>query len=56
MIKVTPTTGSLGAEISGIDLRKTLTEAEFEAIQRALVNHLVIFFRDQNIEPQHHVG
>jgi taurine dioxygenase len=56
MIKVTPTTGSLGAEITGIDLRKTLSESEFEALQDALVKHLVIFFRDQDIEPQHHVA
>jgi taurine dioxygenase len=39
----------LGAEISGVDLRKPLSEAQFKAIEAALVEHELIIFRDQDI-------
>lgn len=39
----------LGAEIRGIDLAQPLTPETFEAIHGALMENLVIFFRDQHI-------
>ncbi len=42
-------TPAIGAEVSGIDLRGELDDAAFEAIQAALVEHHVIFFRDQTL-------
>ncbi|HET7670778.1 MAG TPA: TauD/TfdA family dioxygenase [Burkholderiales bacterium] len=42
--------GALGAEISGVDLRK-LDEAQTRAIRQAWLEHLVVFFRDQQLEP-----
>lgn len=47
--KVTP---HIGAEISGIDLGQPLKPHEFEAINKALMDNLVIFFRDQTISPE----
>jgi taurine dioxygenase len=44
--------GALGAEISGIDLSAGLDQTESAAIRQALLDHLVIFLRDQNLSPQ----
>ncbi len=41
--------GNLGAEIRGVDLREPLSDAQFEAVHAAFVNHQVIVFRDQDI-------
>lgn len=51
-ITVEKTTGSLGAEISGVDLSKPLGNSAAAEIRQALVDHLVIFFRDQRITPE----
>ena len=40
--------GALGAEISGIDLKDTSAE-NFKKINKLLLEHKVIFFRNQNI-------
>lgn len=46
---VRPVAGSLGAEVSGVDLGN-LTDDQFEDIYRAFVAHQVIFFRDQQLD------
>ena len=46
-IQVRPLTRRLGAEIGGLDLSAALTNRQAEEIQRALMAHQVIFFRDQ---------
>jgi len=43
--------GALGAEISGIDLKDTSLE-NFKKINKLLLEHKVIFFRNQNITPE----
>lgn len=43
---------AMGAEISGVDLRKPLGDAQFAAIEAALVEHELIVFRDQEISSQ----
>ena len=43
--------GALGAEIHGVDLRHALTDKTVAAIRQALMDHLVIFFRDQDLDP-----
>src|SRR2546430_2242577 len=48
-ITVTPIAGALGAEIGGIDLGEPLGEADVHTIRQALLDHLVIFFRDQQL-------
>jgi taurine dioxygenase len=50
-IEVRPIAGALGAEISGIDLSSDLAEDTVSTIRRAWLEHLVIFFRDQDLTP-----
>ena len=49
---VAPIAGALGAEISGVDLARPLDEATVAAVRRALLDRLVIFFRDQTLDPR----
>jgi taurine dioxygenase len=48
---VEPVAGALGAEITGVDLSRDLGEDTVAAIRRAWLEHLVIFFRDQDLPP-----
>ena len=47
--------GALGAEISGIDLKDTSDE-NFKKINDLLLEHKVIFFRDQKITEEQHMA
>ena len=49
-IEVEPLSPMIGAEISGVDLSRPLGNQTFQEIHDALLRHLVIFFRDQNID------
>jgi taurine dioxygenase len=53
-IEVRPITGSLGAEIHGVDLGASLDDATVAAIRRALLDHCVVFFRDQQFDATQH--
>jgi alpha-ketoglutarate-dependent taurine dioxygenase len=44
----------IGAEISGIDLSRDLGNQQFEEVHDALMENLVIFFRDQTITVEQH--
>jgi taurine dioxygenase len=46
-IEIRPLSGAIGAEISGVDLAAPLDDATVARLRRALLEHLVIFFRDQ---------
>ena len=50
-IEVTRIAGSLGAEVSGVDLSQDLDDAVLGELRNALLNNLVIFFRDQSLTP-----
>lgn len=50
-IEVSPLCGALGAELTGVDLSKDLSDDVMAEIRRALNEYLVIFFRDQNLTP-----
>lgn len=54
-IEVHPLTGMLGAEIAGVDLSQPLDDETFEEIHQAWLDHLVIFFRDQDITPDQQI-
>ena len=43
--------GSLGAEVSGVDLSKDLGVETVAELRRAWLEHLVLFFRDQDLTP-----
>ena len=45
------TSGALGAEIGGVDLSQQLPDETIAVIRKALVEHQVIFFRDQDLTP-----
>jgi len=49
-IEVRPITGALGAEIHGVDLGADLDAASVAAVRRALLDHCVVFFRDQRLD------
>lgn len=51
-ITVQKVAGALGAEIGGVDLSVALDDATIAAIRKALVEHQVIFFRDQALTPE----
>jgi len=53
-IQVAPCTPVIGAEISGIDLGQPLDAEVVAELRRALLDHLVIFFRDQKIGVDSH--
>jgi taurine dioxygenase len=48
---VEPVAGALGAEISGLDLSQPLSDETLLALRRTWLEHLVIFFRDQELTP-----
>jgi taurine dioxygenase len=54
-IEVKPVAGALGAEIARVNLGR-LDDETFQEIQRAWLEHLVIFFRDQNITPEQQIA
>jgi taurine dioxygenase len=49
MVDATPIADALGAEIHGIDLTQALNQTDTATIRGLLVEHEVIFFRDQDI-------
>jgi taurine dioxygenase len=48
-LDIKPVTPLIGAEISGLDLSKPLSDNELGTVKQALRDHLVIFFRDQDL-------
>ena len=50
-LHIDPLTPTIGAEIRGVVLSQTLSDTEVEAIRTALLDHLVVFFRDQTLDP-----
>ena len=50
-IEVRPIAGALGAELHGIDLSRDLPDDTVALLRQALLDHLVIFFRDQDLPP-----
>ena len=49
-------TPTIGAEISGIDLSNNLIPQDLDNIYKNLIDHQVIFFRNQNLKPEDHVA
>lgn len=49
--KIEPSSGSIGAEVRGVDLRKALEPDAIAAIRRLIRERLVLFFPDQSLSP-----
>ena len=51
-IEVTPISGALGALVSGVELKDPLQEEVFAEIYKAFLDYKVIFFKDQDLNPE----
>ncbi|MBI2159439.1 MAG: TauD/TfdA family dioxygenase [Candidatus Rokubacteria bacterium] len=51
-IQVEKLTPHIGAEIHGVDLGQLVDEPTFTAIHASLIEHGVVFFRDQHLTPE----
>jgi taurine dioxygenase len=55
-ILVQPASPAVGAEIGGVDLGQPLSADTVDEIRHALFEFGVVFFRDQTLTPEQHVG
>jgi len=55
-LKLRPIAPALGAEVEGVDLTAPLSDQTIAEIREAVVQHKVIFFRDQDISLAQHVA
>jgi len=55
MITVEQVAGACGAVVHGADLAADLDDAEVAQIRRALLDHQVVLFRDQRLDPEQQV-
>ena len=55
-LQVEPLSAKVGAEIYGIDLSAPLAPEALAEIKQAFGEHGVVFFRDQKLTPDQHVG
>jgi len=53
-IEVRPIAGSIGAEIHNVDVSRDLDDRTIGDIRKALLDHCVIFFRDQKLDAKRH--
>ena len=51
-LEIRPLSGAIGAEIFGVDLADAQDDDTIREIRAALLEHVVIFFRDQELSPQ----
>ena len=51
-LTITPLSPALGAQISGVDLSRDISSEQRDAIEQALLQYQVLFFRNQPITPQ----
>ena len=54
-ISVQPISGALGAVVEGVDLSEDFDNATASDLHQALLDHCVIFFRDQHLTPEQHL-
>jgi taurine dioxygenase len=56
MIEVRPVTPAIGAEISGISLAEPCDPGTWAELDKAFMDHKVLFFRDQHVTTDQHVA
>jgi taurine dioxygenase len=56
MIQARKIAGALGAEISGVDLSKPLSKSDVAEVKRLWLDHLVVFFRNQDLNPSQYMA
>ncbi|MBS37661.1 MAG: taurine dioxygenase [Thiotrichales bacterium] len=52
---IRPYSSAIGAEVDGVDLSRPLSTEVTAAVHAALLDHHVLFFRDQELTPKQHV-
>ena len=55
-MEIRPTTGTLGADVTGIDVAADLDDTTIAELRTALNEHHVLFFRDQDLPPERQVA
>ncbi|MVW78204.1 TauD/TfdA dioxygenase family protein [Bordetella sp. 02P26C-1] len=55
-MKIIKLTGTIGAEIHGVDVSKPLTPEMLAQIRQCLLDHCVIFFRDQTLTKEQQIA
>ena len=53
-LEIEPLSTAIGAEISNVDLSQDLSDATIGEIRQALLDHCVVFFRDQDLSVEAH--
>ena len=53
-MRITPITGTIGAELSGLDLKQPISEDLEQALRAALDTHLVLVIKDQFLDAAQH--
>jgi taurine dioxygenase len=53
-LEIEPLSTAIGAEISNVDLSRDLSDATIGEIRRVLLDHCVVFFRDQDLGVEAH--
>ena len=56
MPDLTPLTGTIGAQVHGVNLAAAQDQATIDWINAALVEHKVLFFRDQDLDRKSHIA
>ena len=54
-LEVEPLSDAIGANVRGLDLRRSLADEDREALLRALDEHLALFFRNQPLSREQFV-
>ena len=55
-LHVAPMSPVIGGAVSGVDLSAPLDDAPLSALKEALAQHLVLFFRDQDLTLEQHIA
>src|ERR1700733_13518524 len=55
-LTIRPLQPTIGAEISGIDLTRPLSDADRDQIKAAILQYKVAFFRDRILDQEHHAA
>jgi len=55
-IEIRPAGGAVGSEIRGVDLSEPLLPSARDTIRETLADRGVVFFRDQSLTPEQHIG
>ena len=55
-LDIQPMTVEIGAEVRGVDVASELSDSTVAKLRQALLAHLVLVFRDQDLDPGSHIA